>query len=553
MLRYKKSILLICILIGLGLLIQKYWMSIPGILEEIKNPIHPFREAVWHTPNLSEISKLPPGQRPPNIIVIVADDLGYNDLTLNGGGVAGGVVPTPAMNSIAQDGVNLRNGYAGNATCAPSRASLMTGKYPTRFGFEFTPTPAAFGKAVVFFANRKRDSSLAPAIYHHELEEGYPDHMDMQVPTTEVMLPKSLKEKNYHNLFIGKWHLGGTASSRPEARGFDEQLGFMAATSMYLQENDPRVVNAKQELDPIDPFLWANLPFAVDQGKDRFRPDEYMSDYLGREASRAITANKDRPFFMYLAFSAPHSPLQALKSDYDSLPQIKDHPLRVYASMIKALDRNVGRVLQTLKDNGLEENTLIIFTSDNGGPNYIGLDDINKPYRGWKATFFEGGIHVPFFMKWPKKIPKGVKYDAPVSHVDIFATAAAAGGVALQGKSLDGVNLIPFIQGQKGDPHHSLFWRNADSLIILKDGWKLQIANHNQKIWLFNMKEDPYEHHNLSERNPQKVEELRGEIVRINAEQKPPLWNSLWEAPVVLDHSLRTSTKKDDEYFYFAN
>jgi arylsulfatase A-like enzyme len=554
MLRYKKTILVLLILLSIGLLIKNYWMALPGIIDGIKNPIHDYHEAVWNTPDASQKSNLPVNKRPPNIIVIMADDLGYNDITLNGGGVAGGVVPTPAIDSIAKDGVNLRSGYAGNATCAPSRASLMTGKYPTRFGFEFTPTPSQFGKAVVYLANHNRNKEVPPAIYHDELESTYPDHLNMSVPTSEIMLPKSLKDKNYHNLFIGKWHLGGTPSSRPEARGFDEVLGFMAATSMYLKESDPRAVNAKQDFDPIDPFLWANLPFAVDQGKERFQPNEYMSDYLGKEASRAIAVNKDRPFFMYLAFSAPHSPLQALKSDYDSLPQIKDHPLRVYASMIKALDRNVGRVLDTLKKNGLEDNTLIIFTSDNGGANYIGLDGINSPYRGWKATFFDGGIHVPFFMKWPNQIPKGTRYDAPVSHVDIFATAAAAGGVNLNpDNGLDGVNLVPYVRGKKGNPHKNLFWRNGQNLILLQDGWKLQIANHNEKIWLFNIENDPGERNNLSEKYPQKVAELKEVLMQINSQQKPPLWNSLWEVPVVLDHSMRTPIKKDEEYFYFAN
>ena len=203
---------------------------------------------------------------------------------------------------------------------------------------------------------------------------------------------------------LGKWHLGGTATTRPEARGFDEALAFYDGASMFLPEGHPNVVNSKQEFDPIDKFLWPNLRFGVRyNGSKQFEPDVYMTDYLGREAVRAIEANKNRPFFMYLSFNAPHTPLQALKSDYDALAGIKDHRLRVYGGMIRALDRNVGLVLDALKAQGLEENTLVIFTSDNGGANYIGLPDINKPFRGWKATFFEGGIHVPFFMKWPAK------------------------------------------------------------------------------------------------------------------------------------------------------
>ena len=173
-----------------------------------------------------------------------------------------------------------------------------------------------------------------------------------------------------------------------------------------------------------------------------------MTDYLGDEAVRAINANRNRPFFMYLAFNAPHVPLQALKSDYDALPQINDHRLRVYGAMIRALDRNVGHVMSALKENGLDKNTLVIFTSDNGGANYIGLPNINRPYRGWKATFFEGGIHVPFFMRWPAKIAAGSKYNLPIAHTDIFATVAAAAGAPLPtDRVMDGVNVIPFVTG----------------------------------------------------------------------------------------------------------
>jgi arylsulfatase A-like enzyme len=554
MLRSKTTWITLGILFIIGVLIYQYWMSIPKLIDRIKDPIHPNRTVIWEIPDASQVSNKPVGQRPPNIIVILADDLGYNDITLNGGGVAGGAVPTPAIDSIAKDGVNLRNGYSGNATCAPSRASLMTGKYPTRFGFEFTPAPMAFAKSIAFLSNHHSERSSEPVIYNKKNEDGYPNWNTMAVPQNEVMLPRRLKESNYHTLFLGKWHLGGTPTSRPEARGFDEILGFTGGAAMYLNEDDPQAVNDKQEFDVIDPFLWANLAYAVDQGKGRFAPNEYLTDYLGNQASRAIAINKDRPFFMYLAFNAPHTPLQALKSDYDSLPQIKDHTLRVYAAMIKALDRNVGKVLSTLKENGLEENTLVIFTSDNGGAHYIGLKDINQPYRGWKATFFEGGIHVPFFMKWPNQIPKGTQYDKPIGHVDIFATAAAAGGVkSAPMNDLDGVNLLPYIKGQPGDPHKSLFWRNGDSLILLQNGYKLQIANHGQKVWLFNMRDDPTEQRNLADTNPQKVAELKATVMQINAEQKPPLWQSLIDAPIAIDHSLATPLKRGEEFFYYAN
>ena len=190
---------------------------------------------------------------------------------------------------------------------------------------------------------------------------------------------------------------------------------------------------SRQDFDPIDRFLWANLPFAVSHdGGRRFEPSSYMTDYLGDEAARAIAANRNRPFFLYLAFNAPHTPLQALRSDYDALPGIADHRLRVYGAMVRSLDRAVGHVLAALRENGLENDTLVFFTSDNGGAHYVGLPDLNRPYRGWKATFFEGGIHVPFFARWPAAIPRGTAsgWASPAMPCDTTATdGCSTGGV----------------------------------------------------------------------------------------------------------------------------
>jgi len=208
-----------------------------------------------------------------------------------------------------------------------------------------------------------------------------------------------------------------------------------------------------------------------------------MTDYLTDEAVKVVAANKNRPFFMYLAYNAPHTPLQATREDYDALSFIPDHTMRVYAAMIRSLDRNIGRVLQSLKDQGVDDNTLVIFTSDNGGAHYIGVDGINSPYRGWKATFFEGGIHVPFFMRWPAGIPQGTKLSAPVSHFDIFATAAGAAGQKLPSdRIIDGVNLLPFIQGKAtGRPHDTLFWRTDTYRVVRSGDWKLQVTERPKK------------------------------------------------------------------------
>jgi hypothetical protein len=362
---------------------RHYWYYIPGLIAAITDPIGSNHPVTWE-----QGPATPPargeGPRPPNVLVILADDLGWNDLTFNGGGVAGGQVPTPNINSIGADGITFTQAYAGDATCAPSRAAIMTGRYATRFGFEFTPAPVAFEKLISTFSN----GDLKP-LYYEAREKDIPSSIDEEtVPTSEITIAQAMKSRGYHTMMLGKWHLGGTKATRPEARGFDEALAFYPGASLYLPVGDAAGAESHQDFDPIDKFLWANLGFGIRyNGSKQFAPSAYMTDYLGAEAVRAIAANRNRPFFMYLAFNAPHTPLQAAKADYDALSQIADHRLRVYAAMIRALDRNVGQVLAALKDNGLADNTLVIFTSDNGGAHYIGLPEINKPFAAGRRRF----------------------------------------------------------------------------------------------------------------------------------------------------------------------
>jgi arylsulfatase A-like enzyme len=529
---------------------HRYWYYLPGLIASIRDPIGPNIAVHWQTdPNAVPA----PGARPPNVVVILADDLGWNDLTFNGGGVAGGAVPTPRIDSIAKDGMLFTQAYAGNATCAPSRAAIMTGRYATRFGFEFTPAPVAFSRLISTYPSENGQ----PMIYHAELENDYPASAnELTVPTSETMIGQLLKGRGYHTIMLGKWHLGGTPTTAPEARGFDEALAFYAGASMYLPTRSPNVENSMQDFDPIDKFLWANLPFGVRyNGSKQFEPSEYMTDYLATEAAHAIDANKNRPFFMYLAFNAPHTPLQALKSDYDALGQISDHRLRVYGAMIRGLDRGVGVVLDALKANGLDDNTLVIFTSDNGGAGYIGLPEINKPFRGWKATFFEGGLHVPFFIRWPGHVPAGSKFNRPVGHVDIFATAAGAAGATMpQDRVMDGVDLVKFATtGATTDPHKSLYWRSGDYKVLLSEGWKLQVAARPNKTWLFDLTKDPTEKQNLADTMPAKATELKTLLAKVDAEQAKPLWPSLLEGPIVIDTPSSYPVKPTDEYIYWAN
>ncbi len=540
----------VALVAGLGWLYQdRILLEAIGFAMQRRLPVGPNRPVVWDRG--PDPAGRAPGERPPNIVVIMADDLGWNDLSFGGGGVAGGSVPTRSIDSLARDGVRFSAGYSANGTCAPSRAALMSGRYATRFGFEFTPTPAGFAMIVPHLANRM-PGRLRPTLRL----DGAQGEFDAQgMPASEVTLAELLKQAGYHTVHIGKWHLGGTNGMAPHEQGFDESL--LMASLLHLPVAHPDVVNSMQDFDPIDQFLWrAGKHAASWNGGEAFAPAGYLTDYYTDEAVKAIEANAARPFFLYLAHWAPHSPLQATRADYDALSHIQDHRLRVYAAMIRALDRGVGRVLDALRAHGLEENTLVFFTSDNGAPGYIGLPDVNRPFRGWKISFFEGGIHVPYFLRWPARLAAGHTYAAPVHGFDIFATAAAAAGVPLPAdRKIDGVDLIPFVRGEReGVPHRELFWRTGHYQAALVDGWKLQVNERPPgTTWLFDMRSDPTEQTNLAAREPERVAELRRALAAHNAEQAESAWPSLTESPINIDKTLAEPDAQDDEYIYWPN
>ncbi len=541
-----------------------------GLLAKLYVPVGPHQEVVWEKSSQADGEE----ERPPNIILILADDLGWNDLTLNGGGVAGGTVPTPHIDSLATEGVRFTNGYAACGTCAPSRAALMSGRYPTRFGFEFTPTPPGMLPMIARMAKRRTEGPPLITHFDEKGDQAVPFE-EMGMPTEEISLAETLKEAGYHTAHIGKWHLGLTNGMAPVDQGFDESL--LMVGGLYLPENDPDVVNSKQDFDPIDRFLWKVLPYAASfNGGDAFEPGGYLTDYYTDEAVKVIEANKHRPFFLYLAHWAPHTPLQATRADYDALSHIKNHRLRVYAAMIRALDRGVGRVLDALKENGLDDNTLVMFTSDNGGAGYIALPEINQPYRGWKATFFEGGIHVPYLMRWPGKIAAGSSFDEPVHHFDVFATAAAAAGAEVPtDRPMDGVDLLPFVSQPSADggsndgakardaaPHDRLFWRGGHYQVVIAEGWKLQRTARPDKVWLFNLDSDPTEQNNVADENPDHTKKMLAMLDEHNAEQIDPAWPALIELPKRIDKTIvhppvegeeYNNWEPNDEYVYWPN
>ncbi len=545
----------LAVLAGVGYaLFDQYKYYIPGIISRWRDPIQPNHDVAWAQGPATPVA----GKRPPNVIVILADDLGHNDISFFGGGVAGGAVPTPNIDAIGREGASFDIGYAANATCSPSRAAIMTGRYPTRFGFEFTAVPVVFARAVSRgeAAAEGATGDRPRGIFHEERTKGLIDYPDMGVPHDEITIADLLKSNGYHTIQIGKWHLGEAKPLQPTGQGFDEALGFLAGGGMFMPPEDPGVVNAKLPWDPIDRFLWPNLPYAVQwNGGQRFAPKGHLTDYWTDNAVAAIKANRNRPFFMYLAYNAPHTPLQATKADYDALPQIKDHTSRVYGAMIRQLDRGIGRVLQTLKDQGLDDNTLVIFTSDNGAAWYTGIPDGNAPFRGFKATYFEGGLRVPFFLRWPGRIKPGTTLAGPAHHLDIFATAAAAAGVPVPtDRPMDSASLLASAEAGSGPaPHDLLFWRSGDNKVVRASNWKLQIAGKPNKAWLYDLAADPTERHDLAAAQPERVRAMRALITERDRTLAKPMWPALIEAPVRIDVPLNAPWKKSQEYVYWSN
>jgi arylsulfatase A-like enzyme len=524
---------------------QRWKLHIPGIISEIRDPILPPQAVRWEKGPAT--APKAPDARPPNIILIVADDLGINDISAFGGGL----VPTPNIDSLMREGASVDSFYCANATCSPSRAAIMTGRYPTRFGFEFTAVPPLLARNV---GHGGQIGPLKP-IFHEELVDGMLPYREQGVPTSEITIAESLRDAGYHTLHIGKWHLGETAGLRPEDQGFAESLGVAAGAVMFLPETAPDVVNAKLPWDRIDEFLWASLPFAVQyNGGQRFAPSHYITDYFTDEAVAAIDANRNRPFFLYMAYNAPHTPLQALQSDYDRLGHIKDHNDRVYAAMLVALDRGVGAIKAKLAKEGLADNTIILFTSDNGGAWYNGMPNLNRPYRGWKATFFEGGIRSPLFVRWPARIPPGTRVKGVASHLDLFATAAAAGGARMPAdRRMDSLNLLPMLESGQPIAPRTLFWRSGQYRVVRDGDWKLQVSENPKRTWLFDLATDPTEQRDLSATMPEKVAELRAKIVAQAAEMPRPLWPALLEGPVRIDVPSNAPWKEGQDYVFWAN
>ena len=547
---FKFLLSLVLIIVAIGIWFSQNWYKMPKYISNFTNPTYENVAIEWENGPISR------SNFKPNIIVVLVDDLGFNQISSYGGGMANGKFKTPNIDKLASDGVLCTNGYSSSPVCSPSRASLLTGRFATRFGYEFTPTTSSMMKAVNVFSKK---NEVVDGIYHNDRSENIIDIEQMGIPQSERTIAEMLKPEGYHNIHIGKWHLGHAKDFLPRRHGFDESLR-MDQGSLFLPEDDDDVVNAKIDFDPIDKLLWGNLPYAVNFNEGtRIKPEGHLTDYLTNEAVKAIEKNKNRPFFLYLAYWAVHSPLQAKKEDYEKLSFIENHEERVLASMVMTVDRGVGKIRDVLKKNNIDDNTIIIFTSDNGAPGYIGLPHLNKPYRGWKLTHFEGGIHIPYIVSYPNKIPKGKTYDGRVSNLDIFSTVASVADVDLNRNDLreiefDGVNILPYLSGEnEGEPERILFNKSGDYSFLIKDGWKLQVDLVQNKKWLYNLNQDPIEKINLIESDIEKLNELELILSNKLSEQVKPIWPSLLDWPIFIDKTLDEKVNKTDEYIFWAN
>jgi arylsulfatase A-like enzyme len=428
----------------------------------------------------------------PNIVVIVADDLGYADVGFNGCTD----IPTPNIDSLARGGARFSNGYVSHAYCSPTRAGLLSGRYQQRFGHEANPTYL-------------------------------PEDTAVGLPVTETLLPKLLADAGYATGAVGKWHLGAAPCFRPQARGFTDSFGFLGGGHLYLPEtNKTTGAVANWKIEYQAPLLknGAEQPF-----------DGYMTDILSREAAAFVARHKAEPFFLYLAYNAVHTPLQAPEKYLARLPKIADPRRRTYGAMNVAMDDGIGQVLAALRDNGLEQNTLVWFISDNGGPPTNVAPTCNAPFRGHKGSLYEGGVHVPFALRWPAAIKPGTVIDAPVISLDIFATALAVSDAKpAPGKTPDGLSLVPLLKGDASAfDDRVLHWRDggskANKWAIRQGPWKLVRSGTLAQpgpLELYNLKDDISETASVLAAHPDVAERLQKLHDAWNAELIEPLFQS---------------------------
>jgi len=423
----------------------------------------------------------------PNIVLILADDMGYSDVGFNGCPD----IPTPNLDSLAASGVRFEQGYVSASVCGPSRAGLMTGRHQQRFGC---------GENIP--------------------EEGWPDNPrcpDAGVPRTEQLLGELLKPAGYQTGVIGKWHLGMAEQLRPNQRGFDYYYGFLNGAHSYTK--------AQKEWQS-NPGFWP-----IFRNNEPMDYEGYLTDTFTDESVKFIERSRENPFFLYLSYNAVHAPWEAPGNVAERVAHIQDPKRRTYAGMLVSMDDGIGRVIQALKDNGVYENTLIVFLSDNGAPNNSRAS--SAPLRGNKGDTYEGGIRVPFLISWPAGIQPGTVYELPVSALDLAPTFVKLAGAPSAKNGFDGVDLMPFLKGAtEGRPHDILFFRRDDDYAIRSKDWKLAWNNGaptgTRTSELFNLADDPNERRNLIKEYPEQAAQLQKRFDAWDSKQPDSEW---WGGP----------------------
>jgi arylsulfatase A-like enzyme len=405
----------------------------------------------------------------PNIIVIISDDMGYADIGCHGCKD----IKTPNIDSIAQNGIRFTNGYVSCPVCSPTRAGLATGRYQQRFGHEYNTGPPPGGLR---------------------------EHVGL--PLTEITIADVLKSAGYVTGAVGKWHLGLSPRFHPFKRGYDEFFGFLHGNHSFIDSG----------LGTFNPIL---------RGMEPVDEKEYLTDAFSREAVAFIERHHDEPFFLYLAYNAVHTPMQAPERYRNSFKHITNPKRRTYAGMLTAMDEGIGKVLAKLREFRLEEDTLLFFVNDNGGPSKAN-GSRNNPLRAGKGTMFEGGIRVPFIVQWPRRLKRGLTYDHPVISLDILPTAAAVAKLPRDHK-MNGVNLIPYLTGKKKTaPHDTLFWRMGQNHAVRKGNWKL--VKMGDKTALFDLTSDIGETRDLTAERPDVTKEIEKAYEQWNSQMVAPLW-----------------------------
>nr|WP_320118883.1 sulfatase-like hydrolase/transferase [uncultured Marinifilum sp.] len=416
-----------------------------------------------------------------NIIMLLADDAGYHDFGFQGSKT----MQTPNLDQLASEGVVFNQAYTTAAVCGPSRAGLLTGMYQQRYGIEENNVPGYMSESSKLLAD----------------EMGLPLHIKT--------VADYLHPLGYKSLVLGKWHLGGADKYHPLHRGFDEFYGFRGGARPFYALSQKEAINKPED--------------RLERGFRNFKePENYLTDAIADEACDFIDRNQKKPFFVYVSFNAVHSPLQAEKADLEKVKGLTGKR-KTLAAMTIALDRACGKILKKVKELGLEENTLIVFTNDNGGPD--GTLTCNYPLSGCKSNHLEGGIRVPCIMKLPKVIEAGSQYSKAVSMLDMLPTFVnAAGGNASKIKGLDGVDLLPYLTHKtKSAPHEMLYWKKENRGTILKGDWKM-LRFPDRPAELYNLAKDISENNNLAYKYPEKVRELFKDLWKWEAQLERPLW-----------------------------